>query len=533
MHRSFYLSLSGLAVLLLLMSPARPSQAQDGAFTVDLLPVSIDALDLDTSASIEALVIARNQTAHRLRNLSLSWFADPDLRVNVTLKDSTQDTRPDELPPQGEYAWKVQVTPRDSVATAGTVYFRIDYEQLAEGKPAASRIHTAEWVVRSRGLKPIDALVDVRIETTLETLEEHRPGKAYLVLANKTDTLLQASLLRVEAPDFVSASYENTVRAIAPRQSIAYEVDLEADRRVTPGKHLLLFEIEIAQRQGQSVQRRQKLVSKEVEVGILGESAILTLLGVPAFFLLPGFLILVTAGFLWRVGLWKRESDTGAFALEADQAKLGDVTKPEFVVASITLSGLVTVGFLLSGRNYLASYGLEDLMWVWLFSVFGVGLVGYTLLMLGRNLYQDWRYPTEADTPIEVLKKLDRQHLGVHLRRVRVPVEGGEQEVFLLQDDPEHRSAIWVSPPLEIYWRDTAPLELRERVDKLLGPEDDAGELAKALKEGADAKAPGLELRWADSGKIKGLKRVETSTFSSPYLGAARFVNQHTVGGEG
>jgi hypothetical protein len=141
---------------------------------------------------------------------------------------------------------------------------------------------------------------------------------------------------------------------LSPHQTSIIPIKITTSDRVPPGKHFLVFDVHFAWSED-GKQLGNIIVTQEVKVGVLGESEILTVLGLPSFLILPGFLMLVTIRLLWNLGIVKSPEPIGEFPLQ--------VEKPDFWVVSITISGIVAVLYpLFTKRNYLDSYGLKDII---------------------------------------------------------------------------------------------------------------------------------------------------------------------------
>jgi hypothetical protein len=149
---------------------------------------------------------------------------------------------------------------------------------------------------------------------------------------------------------------------LAPQQSRAVPITVTAGNAVQPGKHLLLFEIDLEQVKYGYAWTETLIATQAFTIGILGESEILTAIGVPSFLLLPGFLIVVSFRMLWTGVPPKRRLDL-------------DPKSADFWLIAILLSlGAAFLYPLLTGwlgqpRNYLEGYGLRDIVNVWFGSV--------------------------------------------------------------------------------------------------------------------------------------------------------------------
>ena len=102
--------------------------------------------------------------------------------------------------------------------------------------------------------------------------------------------------------------------------------------------------------------------SHEVEIGVLGESEFLNLLGVPSLLLLPGFLLLIT----WRM-LQSMLAASGAegFRLKPKEADFWAVAIALSLCFSFAYPWLTETLLPEGRRDYLVAYGLQDLVYVY------------------------------------------------------------------------------------------------------------------------------------------------------------------------
>lgn len=507
-----------------------PTESQVIA-NIQVLPTSMNLPPKEKSG--EALVTFRNLTTDAtISDIKLSSFTDADVNVEVESEPSSLQN----LPPGGELAWILKLSNKEEDPTSGNVYLRVDYtSQKKEGNShVVPQVASAFFQVSSREIVPgtdVKQLVDVKVETTLLNLDQQHPGKVYIIITNNSNRSFWLKRVQADAPDFIKFDekfkkldktefervYEPPGLSFSLHQTEIIPIDVEAAKRVQPGKHLLAFTIEFGWDKAESVMTRKIVTTKEVNVGILGESTILQLLAVPTFLVVPGFLVVVTWGLLWKVG-FKSKKDTGEFPLKFSK----EPTDPEFWVVAITISILVISGYMLYYRDFLKTYGLEDIVIIWLFSVFMLGVGGYIFIVYGRIVYIRWHTPSEADKPIDILKKLHRQGLGVFVDCVNVRINQESRRAFVLEKKRHDRDTTWVGPPIRLKWKQEATdafTEFKDKVKKQLekdGP-DNPGLLAKLLKQGVHSGylEPQGIMDWIptppNSNDIQGVREVKTA----------------------
>lgn len=506
------LLVSIIAIFLTLL--IRLAHAESGKIELDVLPSSVELPSRDKD--VQTIVVIRNPTKNVLYDVHLSIFNDN----NVEVKGNEQPL--DSLPSNAEFAWNIKLSQQQDDLVSGNIYFRVDYAYSKEKKgQLIRRVLIQSLEVKSQKISPVEEIANIEVKTTLESLNENRPSIAHLVIKNKSDVLIQIKDVLPTGPNFIcfkincsDDSKEKTQdhnifpKPLSPQKTLVIPIQIIAKERVQPGKHLLLFNVLLKWQEAGESQTDHLVVTQEVDVGVLGESEILTLLGLPSFLLLPGFLILTTMSLLWNLGFLRLKSDINKFSLE--------VNTPEFWLISVTLSGLVAFGYMLSGRNYLESYGLRDIAHVWLFSVFGLGLGVYLLTMLGRNLYIRGRMPSGKDEPITILRKLIRQKRGVYLERVDLEIQGQKKHVFLLEPPGSSRDKLWVGPYILLQWLDGKNKNAEELKRKVADQLNLAGQLnfsenlrnlITLLEEGLSKKC--LQVRWEPIGWLDKPKEVK------------------------
>jgi hypothetical protein len=407
------------------------------------------------------LVVLRNTADAELRDIKALWINDEKITI---APDSQLLSR---LAPHSETSWTFVFSQAGLDSVAGSVRLLIDYKQGTDTKVLAQSIP-----IKSREPVSIDKYLDAKIETTLEMLDSYHPARINLVLTNKSGRDITLNI-KGSGPDFISfakgqetcgsngttgASHvssgpktdtpgENNVLSSSetkrcPVQIGAYQTAVEvfevvAEKRVEPGKYLLSFEIELSPA-GTQVTPLRTVKSQVVEVGVLGESTVLKALGVPSFLLLPGSLMLLTVGLLRKYGPRPPSGQAPTEMMEP--------TSPYFWLVSITLSGLMAVLYrAISGSWYFVRYGLADVVLVWLFSIaLGALWFGAWYWLEGRKT------PTVDDDPLQVLRKLWWQRMGLTLDRYSIKSDGSGQSVFAIRKHPEEDKKIWVSPAIKI-----------------------------------------------------------------------------------
>lgn len=469
---------------------------QKGEVQIELIPGSLELGTAEQSS--KALLILRNATSNALWNVNITPFSE----IDAKLTSDPQFSRIQKIMPGQEFVWTLTLSKESSKSPRGLIFFLIGYSQ--RDREALRKVAYGFLQLTSH---QISEVADIKLETTLDTLDQQHPGKVYLIISSKMSQPIQVKDVSSEGPDFIEFDNRRGKGLIfSPYQTSVIPIDVKAKSRVQPGKHLLVFTVQFQLGDGKGTEIRNVVQTKPVEVGVFGDW-VLKLLSIPSFFLIPGFLIVVTWGMLWKWGLLKWKKDTGQFVQELSEKP----TSPQFWVVAITLSIFVFFGYMSYYPEVLRMYGLRDFVYVWCLSVLFIGLGGYLVISGGRRFYIIRRTPSEKDAPIDILKKLHRQKLGIF--RDKVSIAKTDEVAYLLQEWKSDREMSWVGPPIRVKWEENAPDELKKEVDRQCTRSgNDASKVAGLLQKGVLLNA--VTVTWKkgeqDSKEITGLREAKT-----------------------
>jgi hypothetical protein len=415
--------LLALPLLMMLLQPALAgiAHADQPDIAVDIIPntVSIPPNQQNgqqdhTSNEVQVEVEITNLSNNTLQALQLCWFTNVAVTVTATNGSSSGKCFVpliNTLAPGAQQTWDVKLAQTKDRLIPGNVEFRINYKRPVNGQPSGVVDRTTFASLSVQGLKPEVAqqVASVEVATSLTALNEQQPGQVYLLVTNTSDFQLQVNRLISEGPDFITldirgfrdasngqqqagnaqqqANKCNNVAnesrdevptgslLIPPRQSITIAIAVSTSCPVQPGNQLLVFQIGIQWQDEGQLQTGNLVAHQVVQVGVLGSSEILTLLGIPSFLFLPGFLALITIRLLWQLSTKKPAEDYPLKTLS-----------PEFGLIAVSLSGIaaflyppITQWFTHVRRDYLVRYDLSDIVHIWLASV-GLAIAGYFLV---------------------------------------------------------------------------------------------------------------------------------------------------------
>jgi hypothetical protein len=407
--------------------------AQSKPVIIEVIPPSVE-LPI-TGEVAETLAVIRNNSEDILQNVRLTWFSN--INVNVEVNKLAVRT----IPPGGELAWTLKLSQSKNELITGKIYLRLDYiVQPRNNRAAISKIVSEAIEVKSREIEKVNEIINVDLKITLETLNDNRSTLSYLILTNQSAVPISVIKILPSGPDFISFNqiYYNSGTTqgtltqptfvqrilkllslsvnsnsnvsqeepilfeppllLQPHTTYSIPVEVKAKQRVNPGKHTLIFNIEIQWKQDEATQTGNIIKAQEVEVGVFGESAILELLQVPSLFVLPGFLVLMTIKQLWKSNIFRANDEKSELSLEP--------TNAEFWFFGIIISIVIALLYpLIIGQNYFEEYGLGDIFGVWIFSL-GLGAIIFLIWMIMRKLHRQRVIPNPIDDEITILMDL-------------------------------------------------------------------------------------------------------------------------------
>jgi len=422
--------------LLALLLPWGRGAAAAPLVSIELSPGSVQ---LTPQGTAQVLVVARNDSAAAVTRVVLSAFGGT--RLSAPIRNPMLAS----LAPGGTATWSIDIAASPPPLSDTALVFRLDYRTT--GAAGRASVTTATLQVKAPPLRRLDELVKVEVQSSVESVEQRRPGDLFLVIQNLSRSPMDVVGVRPAAPSFVDVTPAEDLtfpRQVGAEDLAVLHYTVTATDKVRPGKQLVLFAV-TARVDDDGLRQEVTLVaSRTVSAAVFGESAVLGVLAVPSFLVLPGFLMLATFSVM-AVDIRGRR-----------QMELLKVASPAFWVFAVALSlltipaypfltGLAArVKLLPSQRNYLDGYGFADIAIVW----FGSILLGL-LAFVATDVFSAWRRrrrtPSRKDSLVDLLKKLDRTDRPVRLPLYRAT---GQNVVLLDQDDgtqPADRP-VWVAP---------------------------------------------------------------------------------------
>ena len=425
-----------LALLALLLPWGQGVAAAAPPVAIELSPSSVQ---LTPQGTAQVLVVARNDSAAAVRRVVLSSFGGT--RLSAPIRNPALAS----LVPGGTATWSIDIAADPPPMSDTALVLRLDYQTT--GATGRAGVTTATLQVKPPPPRRLDELVKVEVQSSVESVEQRRPGDLFLVIQNLSRSPMQVLDVRPTSPSFVGVTPAEELtfpRQVGAEDLAILHYTVTATDKVRPGRQLVLFAV-VAQVDDDGIRQKVTLVaSRMVSAAVFGESALLGVLAVPSFLVLPGFLMLATFSVMAVDIRGRRQMD------------LLKVASPAFWVFAVALSllaipaypfltGLAArVNLLPSRRDYLNGYGFADIAIVWFGSIL-VGLLAFVTTDLYSASRRRRRIPSRDDSLVDLLNKLDRTG-----RPARLPLYKAKDQNVVLLDQHDGAQAtdqpVWVAP---------------------------------------------------------------------------------------
>jgi hypothetical protein len=271
-------------------------------------------------------------------------------------------------------------------------------------------------------------------------------------IANNSDRGQRLTSVVVTYPDFLKVGYLpvsgdpvmgstgrltiSTAGSLGPGDGMVVHLHVDADRPLQPGDALVV--LTVAATDQVDDRTTTTFASQKITFSVLGESGVLTVLGVPALLFVPGLVFVVVLWALWSYAYPRTE-----FSVSGGAGVEGKVVMWVFaLLPSLAFPFLYPIvsGWFGPRRDYRTAYGLDDILYVWLmaaaaaFAVWALALVTRYLTRqlhrLGRHLF----VPAPGDRPRTLLVKLARRPWGRSLSRETAVYDDAQLVVILRED---------------------------------------------------------------------------------------------------
>lgn len=514
-----------LSALFFCLAIAGSAAAEEPGTAAITLTVSPTTLALAPGESAQVWLVASNPfTATQSVTLSVLNARG----VTATITEPATITSP-----RGDVAWQITVKRQTADLPPEPLQLRVDYIRQATDAPV-QHIKTATLPITARAPDPPEQALDITLKTGWQTIEDTRKLPVLVIVTNTLQTPITINSITVVPIANITVHdplLNQTTRTLLPRVSRPFTIELEADNRVVPGARLLVITVDAAWEQAGQKATGSVVVSQPFQVGVYGESAILSATKIPSLLLLPGFLCL-TAFLLLR----KLFRQTSAPEL--------DFTKPTFWFLGITLSLLIVLAYPAVTQRYDAlltrligrpvgagdlvqAYGFLDIELIWL----GATLLGLVAAVVLSTLTLGWRsvqtrrqarrarreaqrraqyIPDPHDDPLETLRKIARNGKRLADLPYSATVDGQPPPVWLLPDGFPVAGQAWIMPTIEVTMiqkNDDVAQVLNDLRDGPMEPLISA--LERHAASTATPKGPIVAANWRTGGIATGVQQIE------------------------
>jgi len=440
-----------------LLHPAAPADAAEDAdaATLELIPSTVTAATIEWPEAIQARLRLRAPATATLRDISITSFSNDGIAVTVDGSAGLANLAPDD-----EHLWSVTLTPNRLLAKKAQVIFEVAFttDPTEDGKASVQRHVSAALAIEPPAAEALASLVTMAIKGDEVIISRQRPSSVYLVLKNQRDFAVEVTdiqwfgpgfiLLRGDATDCTSEDTPPapaTARSLPAHGQAVLPLLVCPEEQIVPGKYNLLATAKVTM-DGRTLAVLD--ASQAVQVGVLGESDLLNLLGVPSLLLLPGFLFLVTLRVLRAAFAPAAE---GAFDLKPKEADFWAVA----IALSLAFAFLypwATERMVPEGRrDYLIAYGLRDLVYVYTAAII-LGIAAFAVwrffawvaaLLRARELARCM--PHTNDGAVAILEKIVRAKAGIDLPVTHLKGTPEDRKVYVLYPWTSAET-VWVTP---------------------------------------------------------------------------------------
>lgn len=470
-----------LLLLLFLMHHSLSAAETDpsGGIQLQLVPQSLEFESCDKS--IPLLVIIRNLSKKKASDLKISSFSDVPVEPSnkPTLRTLTSGQ---------QLLWPLTVKCTSDFVSGSLHIVLSNNIKNSEGN-WSPQIYTQSVIAKLHEPQSLESIAAIDIKSTLESLRQADKGELRVLVTNKTTSPIKVTI-SPQMPSFIDVVPKTIGNILVDAlQTASFPFSVSATGRVRPGKQLLMFHVQINTKHG----TRDHFINHEVNVGVLGESEILELLGVPSLLFMPGFLVVSSFMLLWRLKWLRLDDDETRPPLEENTSG--------FWMVSVLVSLIIAYVSIKFRDDFFSFYGLTDLMGVWGWSL-GGGCALYCCYHTFANYKTRKRLPQANDTPLQILKKLKNE--GKRLLNKKVSIKGKSGQWFVLLEDNKY---IYVCQPMSLSWNEGLNEELMRRMEDQLDAKGDLGILIDILEKNRND----MKLDWVGTDNQHVLKLIPSS----------------------
>lgn len=353
--------------------------------------------------------------------------------------------------------------------TGGTLSVVASYRTGADGDPVPHAVVATVTLARPTVVTAADvAALELNAPARMRSGAD---AELLLSVTSRSPTALTVSGLSARGGGVTLDAADARGTTLAPGATGSFAVTAKVPDRVASGAAPLQVSVDLRRPDGTVV---TATATRSVEFGVTGESALLTILGVPVFAFAPGLLILGMFSLLWQLRVARRGWSAAAPV---------DLARRETLIAGVALSLVLTlVTQRLTGVDLFGAYSFDDIAWLWVVSLL-LGLCAYLVYVLARNRAYNATLPTTEDEPLRLLGKLQRQGLTI-----RCPTVGSGDQLRYVVSLPTADEPTWLASEIECRWQATSAVDESKRELERALDADASPQTVRALLETAQQK---------------------------------------------
>lgn len=448
---------------------------------------------LSAKSSVEAIAIIQNDSDVSLSDLRLTCLNLNDLNVDIAAPNQKK------LNVNGAIAWVLTFSKINVTNDPINVIIRVDYFR-GEKKHAISGIKTTMLPIEKQNMRYKKNMIDLEVVGAFDKLFESKVSKGFLIVKNIANHAVVIKKCKANTASFIEIDFLTQMNnaMIQPISELLIPFHVQTKDAVHPGLHTIAFTVTYQAHENGIFFDRDVVKTKDVFVNVLGESEILTLLGVPSLLILPGVLVVITFSLIHNAFHSKNKIE---------------VKLRSHRYWFIAISASIAIGFLYPlltqliavRRNFIEGYGLKDIIWVWGFSIL-IGGTAYMIWMVSIKIHMDWKnrhVPHMDDTPLQTVKKT---YLRIHKENVKIVhanIDGIMQPVCLLNGMDAVKETCWIAPRIHVRWKKSASESMRSELKKLLCKSIRSKKLIGFLQKQIRKKQ--LEITWDANSQLDGV----------------------------
>lgn len=410
--RRWVVRLHALGLLVLLLGVVTPGASAAGVRAATpaglTATFSTDSVAVGVGAGRVVMLQVANSTAAPVTGVEIVLTTDPGIGAQA-------DSPPAALGAGETAAIKVTITRSSIVPSAGSVFAVVTYRTGAEPTGGRNTVLAAVKVTDEPTSTAPPAPVTVTASVGREALIQYQSTDVFFTIANTSGHVQKITAGTVSYPDFLTVSplaaagkeggsgslILDDPGELGVGDSKVIHLRLAAASALQPGSGIVLLTVRAADQTNKTEVTVK--ASQTLTFTVLGESGVLTVLGVPSLLFVPGLVFALVLWALWTY-VWPRKP--GAKARPGMDTE-GKITLWVFaLLPTLSLPFLypVVTGWFANGhgRDYRRSYGLDDILYVWLLAA-AMALVIWALYAVARTAWKALFVPQQGQSEFRLL----------------------------------------------------------------------------------------------------------------------------------